>query len=156
MTPDGAAYYQPMEGVGDTNDDPLLYDPDVMMMDEPLPQPADLPFSHTIFESGEPSSYPPMEPFTTYLPFSQTIYDYGEPSSFPTMEAATTELPFYHTTYETGGPSYVPEMDASYDLGGFTSLGDPYAPQSYHYGQGSDVFGVGAGYVDPHGFHITL
>ena len=152
MIPDEPANYQSMESVGHPDDDPFLYDPDVMMMDQPLPQPADLSFSHTIPASGEPSSFPPMEPSTTYSPLSQPFYDYGEPSSFPTMEVPMTELPFYQTTYQTGGPSSLPAMDASFDLGGSASSGDPYAPQSYHYGQGSNVFGVRAGYVDPHGF----
>ncbi|KAJ4873891.1 Uncharacterized protein Rs2_44362 [Raphanus sativus] len=74
------------------------------------------------------------------------------------METATTELPSYPTIYETGGPSCLPAMDASYVPGVSTSLGDPYAPQSYHHRQGSDVFlGAGDEYVDPHGYpyHTT-
>lgn len=88
-------FYQPIECVGDTNDDPLLYDPDVVMINEPFSQPTDLPFSHTIFESGDPSSFKTGETATTDLSFSHPIYEYGEPSSFTTMGAAMTELPFF-------------------------------------------------------------
>ncbi|KAH0848424.1 hypothetical protein HID58_091633 [Brassica napus] len=95
MIPDEPANYQSMESVGHPDDDPFLYDPDVMMMDQPLPQPADLSFSHTIPASGEPSSFPPMEPSTTYSPLSQPFYDNEEPSSFPTMEVPMTEICFF-------------------------------------------------------------
>ncbi|WZZ71192.1 hypothetical protein YC2023_082562 [Brassica napus] len=88
------------------------------------------------------------------LPFPEIIYDIGEPSSFPYMETATTELPLPQTTYETGGPSSFP----AYAPGGSTYFGDPYATQSFPYGQGSEMFtGAEDGYVDPHGYpyHTT-
>ncbi|KAF2603120.1 hypothetical protein F2Q70_00025819 [Brassica cretica] len=78
------------------------------------------------------------------LPLPHTIHEIGDPSIFPTMETATTELPFPHMMYETGEPSSFPAMGEAYVPGGSTSFGDPYAPQSFHYGEGSDMFtGVG-------------
>lgn len=70
------------------------------------------------------------------------------------METATTELPLPQTTGETGGPSSFP----AYAPGGSTYFGDPYATQSFPYGQGSEMFtGAEDGYVDPHGYpyHTT-
>ncbi|KAH0879551.1 hypothetical protein HID58_066945 [Brassica napus] len=129
-------------------------------------------------EVGMPSGSPPLEAFElpispmspglpdpTYIPMTDeqafqlstcggSYDDIGEPSSFPYMETATTELPLPLTTYETGGPSSFP----AYAPGGSTYFGDPYATQSFYYGQGSEMFTVAEdGYVDPHGYpyHTT-
>ncbi|KAJ4889297.1 Uncharacterized protein Rs2_29045 [Raphanus sativus] len=109
-------------------------------------------------ETGGPPSIPPMETATVQPPHFHTTYETGGPSTCVPMETAATELPPYQTIYETGGPSRLPAIDTPYVFGGSTSLGDPYAPQSYHHEQGSDVlFGAGDRYVDPHGYpyHTT-
>ncbi|KAF3590766.1 hypothetical protein DY000_02022536 [Brassica cretica] len=86
-------FYQPMESIGDSEDDPTPYYPDMMITDDPFIQPIELPHYQPIFETGEPSSFPHAEAATMELPFPEIIYDIGEPSSFPYMETATTELP---------------------------------------------------------------
>ncbi|KAF3559684.1 hypothetical protein F2Q69_00014407 [Brassica cretica] len=142
-------FYQPMESIGDSEDDP-----DMMITDDPFTQPIELPHYQPIFETREPSSFPYAEDATMELPFPEIIYDIGEPSSFPYMETATTELPLPQTTCETGGPSSFP----AYAPGGSIYFGDPYATQSFPYGQGSEMFtGAEDGYVDPHGYpyHTT-
>ena len=145
--------YQPMECIGDGEDDPLLHYPKGMVVDEPLTQPMESPYYHPIHEIGEPYIFPTMETDMKGLPLPHTIHEIGDPSIFPTMETATTELPFPHMMYETGEPSSFPAMGEAYVPGGSTSFGDPYAPQSFHYGEGSDMFtGVGDTYVDPHGY----
>ncbi|WZZ27502.1 hypothetical protein YC2023_010903 [Brassica napus] len=146
-------FYQPMESIGDSEDDPAPYYPDMMITDDPFTQPIELPHYQPIFETGEASSIPRAEAATRELPFPEIIYDIGEPSSFPYMETATTELPLPQTTYETGGPSSFP----AYAPGGSTNFGDPYATQSFPYGQGSKMFtGAEDGYVDPHVMgHLT-
>ncbi|KAH0862391.1 hypothetical protein HID58_079602 [Brassica napus] len=96
-------FYQPMESIGDSEDDQ-----DMMITDDPFTQPIELPHYQPIFETGEPSSFP---------------------HAFP---------------------AYAP--------GGSTYFGDPYATQSFPYGQGSEMFtGAEDGYVDPHGYpyHTT-
>ncbi|KAH0877825.1 hypothetical protein HID58_065219 [Brassica napus] len=141
--------YQPMESIGDSEDDA-----DMMITDDPFTQPIELPHYQPIFETREPSSFLYAEDATMELPFPEIIYDIGEPSSFPYMETATTELPLPQTTCETGGPSSFP----AYAPGGSTYFGDPYATQSFPYGQGSEMFtGAEDGYVDPHGYpyHTT-
>ncbi|KAH0882604.1 hypothetical protein HID58_058700, partial [Brassica napus] len=146
-------FYQPMESIGDSEDGPSPYYPDMMITDDPFTQPIELPHYQPIFETGEPSSFPHAEAATMELSFPDIIYDIGEPSSFPYMETATTELQLPQTTYETGGPSSF----LAYAPGGSTYFGDPYATQS-SYGQGSEMFtGAKDGYVDPHGYpyHTT-
>ncbi|KAG2270654.1 hypothetical protein Bca52824_065209 [Brassica carinata] len=147
-------FYQHMESIGDSEDDPAPYYPDMMITDDPFTQPIELPHYKPIFETREPSSFPHAEAATMELPFPEIIYEIREPSSFPYMETATTKLPLPHTTYETGGPSSFP----AYAPGGSTYFGDPYATQSFYYGQGSEMFtGAEDGYVDPHGYpyHTT-
>ena len=142
-------FYQPMESIGDSEDNA-----DMMITDDPFTQPIELPHYQPIFETREPSSFPYAEDATMELPFPEIIYDIGEPSSFPYMETTTTELPLPQTTCETGGPSSFP----AYAPGGSTYFGDPYATQSFPYGQGSEMFtGAEDGYVDPHGYpyHTT-
>ncbi|KAL0731445.1 hypothetical protein Bca4012_027539 [Brassica carinata] len=148
-----ALYHQSMEIMVDSDDDPLLHYADLMLSHEPSTQPMEPAHYQPIYEIGEPSSFPAMETATVQPPYFHTTYEIGGMSSCVPMETATTELPSYPTIYETGGPSSFPAMGASYFPGGSTSFGDPYAPQSYHYGRGSDIFlGAGDGYVDPHGY----
>ncbi|KAH0848999.1 hypothetical protein HID58_091602, partial [Brassica napus] len=54
-------FYQPMESIGDSEDDP-----DMMITDDPFTQPIELPLPHykPIFETGEPSSFPHAEDAT--------------------------------------------------------------------------------------------
>ncbi|WZZ50952.1 hypothetical protein YC2023_051059 [Brassica napus] len=171
--------YQPMECIGDGEDDPLLHYPDGMVVDEQLTQPMESPYYHPIHEIGDPSIFPVMETDMTELPVPHTIQEIGDPSIFPTMETATTPPPYFHTIYETGGPStFVPmepptmelpfhqtfyetaepssfpaAMGAGYAPRGLTSYGDPYATDSYYHGQGSDMFhSVGGAYLDPYGY----
>ena len=171
--------YQPMECIGDGEDDPLLHYPDGMVVDERLTQPMESPYYHPIHEIGDPSIFPLMETDMTELPVPHTIHEIGDPSIFPTMETATTPPPYFHTIYETGGPfTFVPmepptmelpfhqtfyetaepssfpaAMGAGYAPRGLTSYGDPYATESYYHGQGSDMFhGVGGTYLDPYGY----
>ncbi|KAF3554237.1 hypothetical protein F2Q69_00010973 [Brassica cretica] len=147
-------FYQPMESIGDSEDDPAPYYQDMMITDDPFTQPIELPHYQPIFETGEPSSFPHTEAAMMELPFPEIIYDIGEPSSFPYMETAMTELPLPQTTYETGRPSSFP----AYAPRGSTYFRDPYATQSFPYGQGSKMFtGAEDGYVDPHGYpyHTT-
>ncbi|KAL0730385.1 hypothetical protein Bca4012_026478 [Brassica carinata] len=121
-------YYQSMEIMVDSDDNPLVHYADLMLSDEP----------YTLLM--EPAHYQPS-------------YEIGEPSRFPAMETATADLPHYSTVYETRGPSTFPAVGSAYITGGSTPYGDPYATQSSYYGQGSDMFGdVGDGYVDPHGY----
>ncbi|KAL0877686.1 hypothetical protein Bca101_027392 [Brassica carinata] len=164
-----ALYHQSMEIMVDSDDDPLLHYADLMLSHEPSTQPMEPAHYQPMepahyqpmesahyqprYEIGEPSSFPAMETATVQPPYFHTTYEIGGMSSCVPMETATTELPSYPTIYETGGPSSFPAMGASYFPGGSTSFGDPYAPQSYHYGRGSDIFlGAGDGYVDPHGY----
>ncbi|WZZ47639.1 hypothetical protein YC2023_043898 [Brassica napus] len=147
-------FYQPMESIRDSEDDPAPYYQDMMITDDPFTQPIELPHYQPIFETGEPSSFPHTEAAMMELPFPEIIYDIGEPSSFPYMETAMTELPLPQTTYETGRPSSFP----AYAPGGSTYFRDPNATKSFPYGQGSEMFtGAEDGYVDPHGYlyHTT-
>ncbi|KAG2328612.1 hypothetical protein Bca52824_011340 [Brassica carinata] len=155
-----ALYYQSMEIMVDSDDDPLVHYADLMLSDEPYTQPMEpanyQPMEPTYYQPMEPAHYQPMEP-AHYQPMEpahyQPINEIGEPSSFPAKETATAELPHYSTIYETGGPPTFPAVGSAYVPGGSTPYGDPYATQSYYYGQGSDMFGdVGDGYVDPHGY----
>jgi len=61
-------FYQPMESIGDSEDDP-----DMMITDDPFTQPIELPHYQPIFETGEPSSFPHAEDATMELPFPEII-----------------------------------------------------------------------------------
>ncbi|KAH0854584.1 hypothetical protein HID58_063698 [Brassica napus] len=76
-----------MESIGDSEDGPTPYYPDMMITDDPFTQPIELPHYQPIFETREPplstcgGSYDGV-----IIPGDH--YDIGEPSSFPYMETA--------------------------------------------------------------------
>lgn len=109
--------YQPMECIGDGEDDPLLHYPDGMVVDEPLTQPMESPYYQPTHEIGDPPIFPTIETAAMELPFPHAIHEIGDPSNFPTMETATTTPPYFHTIYETGGPStFVPIEPSTMEL----------------------------------------
>ncbi|KAG2328592.1 hypothetical protein Bca52824_011320 [Brassica carinata] len=133
------AYYQPMEPAHYQPMEPAYYQPMEPAHYQPMEpayyQPMESAHYQPSYEIGEPSCFPAMETATVQPPYFHTTYETGGMSSCVPMETVTTKLPSYPTIYETGGPSCFPAMGASYVPGGSTSFGDPYAPQSYHYGR---------------------
>lgn len=53
-------YYQLMESIGDSDDDPLVHYAFLMLSDEPFTQLMKSAYYQTIYETGGPSSFPAM------------------------------------------------------------------------------------------------
>ncbi|KAF3527312.1 hypothetical protein DY000_02039489 [Brassica cretica] len=127
-------FYQPMESIGGSEDDPAPYYPDMMITDDPFTQTIELPHYQPIFETGEASSFPP----TTELPLPQTTYETGGPSSFPAYAPGGSN--YFEDPYATQSFPYVQgsEMFTGAEDGYVDPHGYPYHTTTYL--GGSDLY----------------